>query len=47
MPYRLIHSGGKYAVQTIASGHTHGFTTKAKAEAQKRLLEYLLHKTHK
>ena len=42
MPYQIIRKGGKFAVQTTTTGKTHGLTTKPKAEAQKRLLDYLL-----
>ena len=45
MPYALVSQGGKFAVKTIAGpnvGHTHGWTTKAKAQAQMRLLEALM-----
>ncbi len=38
MPYTLQRKGNEYAVKTIATGKTHGFTTKEKAEAQMRLL---------
>jgi hypothetical protein len=41
MPYTIISKNGKYAVLTTAGPHKgriHGFTTLAKAEAQKRLL---------
>jgi hypothetical protein len=42
MPYKLVKVGDKYATQTIETGKTHGLTTKAKAEAQMRLLEMLM-----
>lgn len=47
MPYTLVSQGGKFAVKTTAGpnkGATHGWTTKPKAEAQMRLLEYLVKK---
>lgn len=44
MPYKLVKVGDKYATQTIETGKTHGLTTKAKAEAQMRLLEMLMRK---
>jgi hypothetical protein len=47
MPYTLVSQGGKFAVKTTAGankGHTHGWTTKPKAEAQMRLLSYLVKK---
>jgi hypothetical protein len=50
MPYTLVSQGGKYAVKTMAGpnkGKTHGFTTKPKAEAQMRLLNYLITKKKK
>ena len=42
MPYRLIEKAGRYAVQTKATGATHGFTSKSKAQAQLRILESLM-----
>jgi len=47
MPYEIVKKGSKYEVKTTAGpnkGHTHGLTTKPKAEAQMRLLEYLVKK---
>ena len=44
MPYEVIRKDGKFAVKTKTTGKTHGFTTKPKAEAQKRLLDYLMAK---
>ena len=47
MPYTLVSQGGKFAVKTTAGpnkGKLHGLTTKPKAEAQMRLLEYLVKK---
>ena len=47
LPYALVSQGGKFAVKTIAGankGHLHGWTSKPKAEAQKRLLEALIKK---
>jgi hypothetical protein len=47
MPYTLVAKNGKFAVKTIAGpnkGHLHGWTTKPKAEAQMRLLGYLVKK---
>ena len=40
----MVSKNGKYAVKTIASGKTHGFTTKEKAQAQMRLLESIMRK---
>jgi len=42
MPYKLVKQGNTYATQTLETGKTHGWTTKAKAEAQMRLLEGLM-----
>lgn len=39
--------GHRYEVVTKASGHGHGLTTKAKAEAQMRILESVFKKTGK
>lgn len=50
MPYTLVSQGGKYAVKTTSGpnkGKTHGLTTKPKAEAQMRLLNYLITKKKK
>jgi hypothetical protein len=47
MPYTLVSQGSKFAVKTTAGpnkGKTHGYTTKPKAEAQMRLLNYLITK---
>lgn len=44
MPYKLVQLGKKFAVKTIATGKTHGLTTKPKAQAQMRLLESLIKK---
>jgi len=38
MPFSIIRRGNEYAVKTIATGKTHGYTTKEKAEAQMRIL---------
>lgn len=38
MPYKLVSKGNMWAVKTIATGRLHGFTTKANAEKQMRLL---------
>ena len=46
MPYHIIKKDNQYAVQTLTTGKIHGFTTKAKAEAQLRLLNMLYVKTH-
>lgn len=35
----IVRDGNKYAVRTIETGKTHGYTTKEKAEAQKRILD--------
>jgi hypothetical protein len=45
MPYTIVSQGGKYAVKTTSGpskGKLHGITTKAKAEAQKRLLDMIM-----
>jgi hypothetical protein len=45
MAYDLIKIGDKFAVKTMTGpnkGKLHGFTTKPKAEAQKRLLEMIM-----
>jgi hypothetical protein len=47
MPYKLKKVGNRYAVETKTTGRLHGLTTKAKAEAQMRLLEYLMRKEGK
>jgi hypothetical protein len=50
MPYDIVKMGSKYAVKTTAGpnkGKTHGLTTKPKAEAQMRLLNYLITKKKK
>lgn len=41
MPFMLVHrpSSNTYAVRTMSNGRTHGWTTKEKAMAQKRILE--------
>ena len=44
MPYKIEHKGGKYEVVNAKTGKHHGKTTKAKAEAQKRLLEMIMKK---
>jgi hypothetical protein len=44
MPYALIKKGNLYAVKTKETGKTHGFTTKKNAEAQMRLLNYIVNK---
>ena len=44
MPYTLIKKGNLYAVKTKETGKTHGFTTKKNAEAQMRLLNYIVGK---
>jgi hypothetical protein len=44
MPYEVIRKDGKFAVVNKTTGKTHGNTTKPKAEAQKRLLDYLMAK---
>jgi hypothetical protein len=43
MPYKLVFkpSNHSYAVETIATGKTHGWTTKENAEAQLRVLNSL------
>lgn len=41
MPYKIVEKDGKFAVKTITTGRLHGWTTKLRAEAQKRLLEKL------
>lgn len=45
MPYHIIKKNNLYAVITTTTGKNHGFTTKAKAEAQLRLLNMLYVKT--
>jgi hypothetical protein len=50
MPYEIVHQGKKFAVKTTSGpnkGHLHGLTTKPKAEAQMRLLNYLITKKKK
>jgi len=50
MPYDLVKIGSKFAVKTTAGpnkGKLHGITTKPKAEAQMRLLNYLITKKKK
>lgn len=50
MPYDLVKMGGKFAVKTTTGpnkGKLHGLTTKPKAEAQMRLLNYLITKKKK
>lgn len=50
MPYDLVKMGSKYAVKTTAGpnkGKLHGITTKPKAEAQMRLLNFLITKKKK
>ena len=50
MPYEVIHKQGGFSVKTTAGpnkGKTHGITTKPKAEAQMRLLNYLMTKKKK
>ena len=50
MPYDLVKIGSKFAVKSTAGpnkGKLHGFTTKPKAEAQKRLLEMIMMKKGK
>lgn len=42
MPYQVIKKNNKYAVENTRSGKLHGITTKAKAEAQKRILDMLM-----
>lgn len=44
MPYVLVKKGNLYAVKTKETGKTHGWTTKQNAEAQMRLLNYLISK---
>jgi hypothetical protein len=44
MPYTLVKKGNFYAVKTKETGKTHGWTTKKNAEAQMRLLNYLISK---
>lgn len=44
MPYAIIQRGKEYAVKSIDTGKLHGWTTKAKASAQLRLLETLYRK---
>ena len=47
MPYKIVRKDGKYAVETKATHKTHGWTTKPKAEAQKRILDMIMKKTGK
>ena len=50
MRYELVKMGSKYAVKTTSGpskGKTHGVTTKPKAEAQMRLLNFLITKKKK
>jgi|TARA_R110000868_G_scaffold166493_2_gene400507 hypothetical protein len=45
MPYEVVKMGDKFAVKTTSGpskGKLHGITTKAKAEAQKRLLDMIM-----
>lgn len=42
MPYAVKRFGNKYAVENTRSGKLHGYTTKSKAEAQKRILDMLM-----
>jgi len=44
MPYTIVKKGNLYAVKTKETGKTHGFTTKKNAEAQMRLLNYIVGK---
>lgn len=44
MPYTLVKKGNLYAVKTKETGKTHGWTSKKNAEAQMRLLNYLISK---
>lgn len=46
MPYMIVRrpSSNTYAVRTMETGRTHGWTTLKNAEAQKRLLESLIPK---
>ena len=44
MPYTLVKKGNFYAVKTKETGKTHGWTSKKNAEAQMRLLNYLISK---
>jgi len=44
MPYTLVKKGNFYAVKTKETGKTHGWTTKKNAEAQMRLLNYIVGK---
>lgn len=41
MPYKVKQFGNKFAVENTRSGKLHGYTTKAKAEAQKRILDMI------
>lgn len=47
MVYQVIKKDNKYAVETRGTHKTHGWTTKKKAEAQKRLLDMIMKKTEK
>ena len=44
MPYKVIRRNTKYAVENTQTGKLHGFTTKSKAEAQKRILDAIMKK---
>jgi hypothetical protein len=43
MPYAVRRKGNRYEVVNTDTGKSHGLTTKAKAERQKRLLEGIEH----
>jgi len=45
MPYHIIKKNNQYAVITTTTHKNHGWTTKANAEAQLRLLNMLYVKT--
>lgn len=47
MPYQVIKMNNKYAVENTRSGKLHGYTTKPKAEAQKRILDLITKKEKK
>lgn len=47
MPYQVIKKNNKYAVENIRTGKTHGYTTKPKADAQKRILDMIMKKKGK
>ncbi len=43
MPYTISKKGTEYAVKNTKTKKTYGFTTKAKAESQLRLLNMIEH----